>query len=29
MTTTAVVTGANKGIGRETVRQLLNLGWTV
>jgi len=29
MATTAVVTGANKGIGRETVRQLLDLGWTV
>ncbi len=29
MTTTAVVTGANKGIGLETVRQLLDLGWTV
>lgn len=28
-TTTALVTGANKGIGLETVRQLAGLGWTV
>jgi len=27
--TVALVTGANKGIGRETVRRLLALGWTV
>lgn len=28
-TTTALVTGANKGLGRETVRRLGELGWTV
>ncbi|KAA1419909.1 SDR family oxidoreductase [Mumia zhuanghuii] len=28
-TTTALVTGANKGIGLETVRRLAGLGWTV
>ncbi len=28
-TTTALVTGANKGIGYETARQLAGLGWTV
>jgi len=27
--TTALVTGGNKGIGRETVRRLAGLGWTV
>ena len=27
--TTALVTGANKGLGRETVRVLADLGWTV
>lgn len=29
MTTTALVTGANKGLGRETVRRLATLGWDV
>jgi NAD(P)-dependent dehydrogenase (short-subunit alcohol dehydrogenase family) len=29
MTTTALVTGANKGLGRETARRLGALGWTV
>jgi NAD(P)-dependent dehydrogenase (short-subunit alcohol dehydrogenase family) len=28
-TTTALVTGANKGLGRETVRRLAGLGWDV
>lgn len=28
-TTTALVTGANKGLGRETVRRLAGLGWQV
>ncbi|MBP2327193.1 NAD(P)-dependent dehydrogenase (short-subunit alcohol dehydrogenase family) [Kibdelosporangium banguiense] len=28
-TTTALVTGANKGLGRETVRRLAGLGWRV
>ncbi|TQM32424.1 SDR family NAD(P)-dependent oxidoreductase [Nocardia bhagyanarayanae] len=28
-TTTALVTGANKGLGRETVRRLAGLGWEV
>lgn len=28
-TTTALVTGANKGLGKETVRRLADLGWTV
>lgn len=28
-TTVALVTGANKGLGRETVRRLADLGWTV
>jgi NAD(P)-dependent dehydrogenase (short-subunit alcohol dehydrogenase family) len=28
-TTTALVTGANKGLGRETVRRLATLGWDV
>ncbi|MER7452839.1 SDR family NAD(P)-dependent oxidoreductase [Nocardia beijingensis] len=28
-TTTALVTGANKGLGRETVRRLADLGWRV
>ena len=29
MTTTALVTGANKGLGRETVRRFAALGWDV
>ncbi|WP_033438653.1 SDR family oxidoreductase [Saccharothrix sp. NRRL B-16314] len=29
MTTTALVTGANRGLGRETVRRLASLGWRV
>ena len=29
MTTTALVTGANKGLGRETVRRFATLGWDV
>ncbi|MGW0709543.1 SDR family NAD(P)-dependent oxidoreductase [Streptomyces sp. NPDC002643] len=28
-TTTALVTGANKGLGRETVRRLATMGWRV
>lgn len=29
ITTTALVTGANKGLGRETVRRLAGMGWRV
>jgi NAD(P)-dependent dehydrogenase (short-subunit alcohol dehydrogenase family) len=29
MTTTVLITGANRGLGRETARQLAALGWTV
>jgi NAD(P)-dependent dehydrogenase (short-subunit alcohol dehydrogenase family) len=29
MTTTVLITGANRGLGRETARQLADLGWTV